>query len=33
MNFSDRVFKNEERALYGLRDLYQQYGYARNKVS
>lgn len=33
MNFSDRVFKNEERALYGLRDLYQQYGYARYKVS
>ena len=33
MNFSDRVFKNEERALYGLRDLYQQYGYACYKVS
>ncbi len=33
MNYSDRVFKNEERALYGLRDLYQQYGYARYKVS
>ena len=33
MNFSDRVFKNEESALYGLRDLYQQYGYARYKVS
>ena len=33
MNFSDQVLKNEERALYELRRLYQQYGYTRYKVS
>ncbi len=33
MNLSDQVLKNEERALYGLRRLYQQYGYTRYKVS
>ena len=33
MNFSDRVFKSGERALYELRRLYQQYGYTRYKVS
>lgn len=33
MNFSDQVLKSEERALYELRRLYQQYGYTRYKVS
>ncbi len=33
MNFSDRIFKNDEKALYQLRKLYQEHGYARYKVS
>lgn len=33
MNFSDGVLKNDERALYKLRELYSQYGYSRYKVS
>ena len=33
MNFSDTVLKYTERAQYGLRELYQSYGYQRYKVS
>ena len=33
MNLSDRVLKKGERALFELRELYQQYGYTRFKVS
>ena len=33
MNFSDCVFKSEERVTFALRNLYEQYGYARYKVS
>ena len=33
MKFSENVLKNDERALFALRDLYQRYGYARYKVS
>lgn len=33
MDISNSVLKNEEKALYGLRSLYQSYGYARYKVS
>lgn len=33
MNFSDCVLKNEERVIFALRRLYEQYGYARYKVS
>ncbi len=33
MSFSKSIFKNEERAMYELRRLYEQYGYARYKVS
>ena len=33
MNFSDCVFKSEERVTFALRHLYEQYGYARYKVS
>ncbi len=33
MSFSKSIFKNEERAMFELRQLYEQYGYARYKVS
>ncbi len=33
MKFSENVLKNDERALFALRDLYQCYGYSRFKVS
>ncbi|MBR3894612.1 MAG: ATP phosphoribosyltransferase regulatory subunit [Clostridia bacterium] len=33
MNFSIDVLRNEEKALYSLRQLYMQHGYARYKVS
>jgi len=33
MNFSNNVLKNEERAIYSLRELYKKYGYAHYKVS
>ena len=33
MNFSDNVLKNEERAIYQLRELYKKYGYSHYKVS
>ena len=33
MMFSDGVLKNEEKALYRLRELYSGYGYSRYKVS
>ncbi len=33
MNFSIDVLRNEEKALYGLRQLYMQHGYTRYKVS
>ena len=31
--FSEQVLKNEEKALYRLRELYSNYGYSRYKVS
>ena len=33
MRFSEGTFKNDEKAVYQLRELYRQYGYARYKVS
>ncbi len=33
MNFSERVLKNDEKALYRLRELYRRYGYSHYKVS
>ena len=33
MNFSNNVLKNEERAIYSLRELYKKYGYSHFKVS
>lgn len=33
MSFSERVFKNNERAMYSLRALYKNYGYSLYKVS
>ena len=33
MNVSNDVLKNEERAIYGLRELYKKYGYSHYKVS
>ena len=33
MNFSNNVLKNEERAIYSLRELYKKYGYSHYKVS
>lgn len=33
MNISDSVLRNEERAMFGLRELYSGYGYQRYKVS
>jgi len=33
MNFSANVLKNEERAIYSLRELYKKYGYSHYKVS
>lgn len=33
MNLSDGLLKNEEKALFQLRELYEQYGYTRYKVS
>ena len=33
MNISDRVLKNDEKAIYRLRELYSKYGYQRYKVS
>ena len=33
MNFSETVFKSDERAMYDLRKLYKQYGYSLYKVS
>lgn len=32
-SFSNTVFKRDEQALFALRELYSQYGYARYKVS
>jgi len=33
MNVSNNVLKNEERAIYSLRELYKKYGYSHYKVS
>ena len=33
MNISDRVLKNDEKAIYRLRELYSGFGYQRYKVS
>ncbi len=33
MTFSGDVLRNEERAIYSLRELYRQYGYSQFKVS
>lgn len=33
MSFSDNVLKNNEKAIYGLRALYKEYGYSLYKVS
>ena len=33
MSFSEKVLKNDEKAIYGLRKLYKQYGYSLYKVS
>ncbi len=33
MSFSDKVLKNNEKAIYGLRGLYKEYGYSLYKVS
>ena len=33
MSFSDRVLKNDEKAIYALRALYKEYGYSLYKVS
>ena len=33
MSFSEKVFKNNERAMYSLRALYKNYGYSLYKVS
>ena len=33
MSFSDNVLKNNEKAIYGLRGLYKEYGYSLYKVS
>ncbi len=33
MTLSDKILKREEKAIYELRELYSQYGYARYKVS
>ena len=33
MNFSPKVLKNDEKAIYNLRSLYGQYGYSLYKVS
>ena len=33
MNFSNDVLKNEEQAIYSLRELYKKYGYSHYKVS
>ena len=33
MNFSNNVLKNEERAIWSLRELYKKYGYSHYKVS
>ena len=33
MTLSDKLFKEEERAAYKLRELYRKYGYLQYKVS
>ncbi|MBE6667161.1 MAG: hypothetical protein E7607_02480 [Ruminococcaceae bacterium] len=33
MSFCERVLRNDERAIYGLRELYESYGYSLYKVS
>lgn len=33
MSISDLVFKNDEKAIFGLRELYSRYGYLKYKVS
>ena len=33
MSFCERVLRNDEKAIYSLRDLYEKYGYSLYKVS